>query len=273
MTNARQVPASGQFGFPELREEFILEAARFAEQQFTAKIVKGNRIDSEMGYVRAGGQVPDELCGVFWLDQGWRSSVARDLADGNAIRFLQTPEVALSFTDGPASWDPDTRCVGPMPTYAGEQGHYAFLDTPIGQELLQAESAIRVTFDNCYVGSIQGGKSIIENTPAMRVPGTQTWLDAPRWLFVFYSEKAPWGWKRVTSAGPDVARWLSPERLEMLSRVFPRQWIALLSLGSQRSPIQYPAIQIVDGNGVRTKYWKEWEAFIGHQDVRIGVVQ
>jgi len=278
MTRARQVPASGQFGFPELREEFIIKADHYADREFTAKIVNGSRIDFEMGYVRPGGHAPDELCGLFWLDQGWRSSIAQDLADGNATTFrdaaalIQSPEVALSFIDGPASWDPDTRCLGPMPTYAGDQGHYAFLDTQIGQDFLQFESAVRVTFDHCYVGSVQRGDSIIESIPAMRIPGTKTWLDAPRWLFVFYSEKAPWGWKRVTSVGPDVAKWLSPERLEMLSKVFPPQWIALLTVGSSGAPIHYPMIQIVNGSGAHTKYWKEWAAFIGEQKVRIGVV-
>ena len=71
--------------------------------------------------------------------------------------------------------------------------------------------------------------------------------------------------------GPDVTGGrLQPRHLELLAKIFPKYLIDLIALGSTGAT-QYPVIQIIDGKGSPTGYFKEFETFMRSKALFTGV--
>jgi len=266
--NQQCLRATAFLGFPELSGSFLSKASAFAAGNFQAKKVT----TINLAFASTGSDIPKSLHGCFWLDQTLQSSIAQDLRYKNARpvkNAAASQETVACFGEDPIKWNPTTRCLGPIPNYGGEHGHWGFIDSEQGRRDFEQSLNYRVTGDLCFLDDALTRAEVIV---ANRVSALgNCWVAAPRWLFRFLIQRESWGWNRVTTVGPDVTGGrLQPRQLELLAKIFPKHLIDLIALGSTGAT-QYPVIQIIDENGSYTSYFKEFEMFMKSRGLIAGV--
>jgi hypothetical protein len=216
----------------------------FYDHHFYEKRIKNDRVEHELAYAKTGSDVPSSLHGVFWMDMFYQSSIAKDPTYQNKpswIKDLQhiLPNIApamvapdletlVCFGDKPAMWDPETRTLKNA-GYCGDKGHWTFPNTIMGK--VQASQVIDVRMNADLVFENEGMTEVYI-APSVRDPVVGMWVQAPKAAFAMKMFKTEWGWNRKTSVA-----------------IMPDEW-------------NYPMVQIVDGDGKRTKYYDEYLEFM-----------
>mmetsp|Transcript_109437 Transcript_109437/g.266007 ORF Transcript_109437/g.266007 Transcript_109437/m.266007 type:complete len:405 (-) Transcript_109437:54-1268(-) len=247
---------------------------QFAGQEFEKVHVANDEVEARLPFAKTGSDFPTGFHGVFWLDQYHASSIAKTLQYANSKPFSHPPsdETVVTFGDFPIGYNRQTNCVGPVPNYGGERGHWTFLSTFGGELQLEAGMQSRLTADFC----LNTAMDAVDIQAAVLIPLLRQWIFPPSWMFVMRMRKRPWGWDRVTTVGPNVTGFLARHRA-LLEKILPQQLIALLDIGDSGA-FHYPCIQIVDGDGRRTKYYDEYLAYVSgeandhHQTQVMGVL-
>lgn len=237
------------------------EASEFAAHEFDVVEVDNQEIASKLAYAKSDGDIPNTLHGIWWLDQMGYSSIAKDNGYQNNMPFENIPslETLAAFGDSPTQWNAATKCIGPVPNYGGRKGHWTYLNTPRGRSQLFGSISTKMTADICFTDAAM--EKITVNAGVL-VPVLKSWVFTPSFLFAMKMEKRPWGWDRVTTVGPDVTSHLAAYR-SLLESIFPPQWIRILESGG-KGAAHYPVLQVIDGNGQRTKYFDEYIAGVVH---------
>lgn len=232
-------------------------ASEFAERNFEIQRIPSAEIAESMAYARAGSSIPSSLHGIFWLDQFHRSSIAKNDTYSAAKPFKHPPsdETLVSFGDAPTAFEPQSRCVGPVPGYGGVQGHWTYLDTTRGRLEFDGALSSRITADFCFDQSMQS----IDVIAGVRVP-ILGWVFIPSWLGGMRMERRSWGWNRVNLLGPNISTTLEKFG-PMLDKILPSFLMATIRSGDSGGS-QYPVIQIIDGEGKKTEYFQEYMDYI-----------
>merc|ERR1712048_777392 len=77
--------------------------------------------------------------------------------------------------------------------------------------------------------------------------------------------KTSWGWNRVTTVGPALPDFI--DHNEFLENIFGKDsWLMKMMQVGESGAMQYPVIQIIDGNGNRTEYYEQYLAFLKEID-------
>merc|ERR1740121_1785738 len=76
--------------------------------------------------------------------------------------------------------------------------------------------------------------------------------------------KKDWGWDRVTLVGAGIKEMTGDGTKEAAEELQPPFDLYLGKAAEEQAPIvsHYPVLQIIDGNGERTKYFEEYMAFM-----------
>jgi len=246
--------------------------ADYYSNHFYAKPIKNNRVEYELAYAKAGSNIPQSLHGVFWMDMFYQSSVAKDPAYENKpwwIKELQKviPHVAPSmvvpdletlicFGDYPTTWVPDKRMLQDV-GYCGEKGHWTYPNVAFGKAQAFDDILNRTNADFIFENEEM---TEIYVSPRVRDPITGSWTHAPRFMFEMLMFKTEWGWNRKTTCG-NVAGAIV--RNDILAQILPVSIIKLVQSGETPPDAwNYPMVQIVDGDGKRTKYYDEYLQFM-----------
>jgi len=243
----------------------------YYDNHFKAKRIRNDRVEHELAYARTGSKVPQSLHGVFWMDMFYQSSVAKDPAYENKpwwIKELQAvlPNIAPSmvapdletlvcFGDYPATWVPEKRVLKNV-GYCGEKGHWTFPDVALGEAQALAIILMRMNADLVFENE---DMTQVYVSPRVRDPLTDCWIQAPRSMFEMLMFKTEWGWDRKTTVGnlPDAI-----DHNDVLAQILPAGMMKLLQSGETPDKWNYPMVQIVDGDGKRTKYYDDYLQFM-----------
>jgi len=216
----------------------------YYQHHFYEKLIKNDRVEHELAYAKSGSDVPKSLHGVFWMDMFYQSSIAEDPTYENKPSWIKDlehifPKIApamvapdletlVCFGDEPGVWDAKTRTLKNV-GYCGDKGHWTFPNTVMGE--VQASQIIDVRMNADLVFENEDMNEVYI-APRVRDPVTGIWIQAPKAAFAMKMFKTEWGWNRKTSVG-----------------FLPDEW-------------NYPMVQIVDGDGKRTKYYDEYLEFM-----------
>jgi len=238
-------------------------ASEYADKDFESQRITNVEIAQSMAYARAGSDVPSSLHGIFWLDQYHQSSIAQTDAYRENKPFKHPPsaETLASFGEAPTRWDASSQCLGPTGNYGGAHGHWSYLDTMSGRAQLEGAIAARMTANLCFSDA---SMEKLEVNAGIRVPVIGKWLFVPSWMFIMRMERRPWGWNRVTTVGPNISSYLAKHKTT-LEQVLPWEWMSILNMGDSGA-FQYPAIQIIDGHGQRTRYFDEYLRYVSGEE-------
>mmetsp|Transcript_108886 Transcript_108886/g.307911 ORF Transcript_108886/g.307911 Transcript_108886/m.307911 type:complete len:293 (+) Transcript_108886:74-952(+) len=234
-----------------------VEVCEYADNEFEVTHVKNDEVELKLGYARTGSTIPESFHGIHWLDQYHGSSVAQDPEFQNDLPFKHLPsdEVAVAFGDAPTRWNADTRTLEQLPNYGGDQGHWTFRDTTSGKVQMQGALTSRMEADFVFDEAME----VVRLVARVRVPHVGHWISVPPSVFEMRMERRPWGWARITTVGPDLPDFI--DKSPLLARVLPEYLMRILQVG-EGGAMHYPVLQIVDGNGERTKYYDEYLKYI-----------
>jgi hypothetical protein len=183
-----------------------------------------------MTYAKAGGSLPEELHGIFWMDQrGVNLPLPSDPA------YTQVgPNAAdeLAFSFGDVEWDPERRCTTPLPVYgAGKKGQWLFMDSGNGtNDVFTGVTRKRLMLEFCFTDESHDVADIwmwgkVTNLPLWNVV-------IPTYVAHLTMERKSWGWDRKSEV--------------------PMMW---------GETMHYPLFQVVDGYGHRTQYYDRYLQF------------
>eukprot|EP00421_Protoceratium_reticulatum_P021905 CAMPEP_0168394858 /NCGR_PEP_ID=MMETSP0228-20121227/19749_1 /TAXON_ID=133427 /ORGANISM="Protoceratium reticulatum, Strain CCCM 535 (=CCMP 1889)" /LENGTH=311 /DNA_ID=CAMNT_0008408281 /DNA_START=74 /DNA_END=1009 /DNA_ORIENTATION=- len=239
------------------RDVAVAGPAEYADRNFEVKSIKNDEVEFELGYAKTGSDIPEPFHGIHWMDQFHRSSVAQDPDWQAAVPFVHPPsdETLACFGDYPTRWNPDTRTIEQCPNYGGERGHWTFKDTATGKAQLEGSIASRMEADFVFDEAMEVAKVAAR----VRIPVVGAWLYVPKALFEMRMERRPWGWNRITTLGPDLPNIV--DHSPLLAKVLPAHIMQILQIG-EAGAFEYPVLQIVDGDGNRTKYYDEYLQFV-----------
>lgn len=232
----------------------------WSQQAFYPLVVPTNDPRQVLKYAGWTSDIPEDLWGIFWMDQFGKSSVAQDRK--YPFEMVGTGEVLASF--GEATYDPDTRCVTPVPCYGG--AHWTFSNDQVGRAAMQTHQKTRNTLSFCYthddyiqiyskvlteatsIGPVTFGTQMARMVGFTDAGHGYSW--APVSVLNMGMKKMPWGWDRLTRvvADPDSYPWSVRGVLREVSKLMPIS--------------HYPLIQIIDGAGQPTEYYSEYLAYI-----------
>jgi hypothetical protein len=261
----------GFVGGPIEEQRYDDWANDFYNNCFYAKRIKVDGVERELAYATTGSAVPRGLHGIFWMDMFYQSSIAKDPAYENKpwwIKDLQKVfpnivpamvapdrETLIAFGDEPAGWFPEEKILKNV-GYCGEKGHWTFPNVISGQIQTEGVMLARMNADLVFENE---DMSQIYICPRVRDPLTKRWIEAPRCVFEMLMFKTEWGWDRKTSVGNLEACMQHPEVVEKLMPPFVSKF---MECGATPNEWNYPMVQIVDGDGNRTKYYDEYLEFM-----------
>jgi len=85
-------------------------------------------------------------------------------------------------------------------------------------------------------------------------------------LFELRMQKRPWGWARTTHVIEGAWAKMSPNQQAGLKKILPPPLYYGLKKGGIWGASQYPVVQIVDGQGKKTKYYDEYLEWANRQN-------
>merc|ERR1711976_539535 len=140
--------------------------------------------------------------------------------------------------------------------YCGEKGHWTFPDVALGEAQALAIILMRTNADLIFENE---DMTQVYVSPRVRDPLTDCWIQAPRSMFEMLMFKTEWGWNRKTTVGnlPDAI-----DHNDVLLKILPAGMMKLLQSGETPDKWNYPMVQIVDGDGKRTKYYDDYLQFM-----------
>lgn len=234
---------------------------RWDELPVEIKTLDSEGVEKSMAYAKTGSAIPEGLHGLWWADQLWASSVAKDPAFQAELPFQEPPfylPILVGFGDWPTEWRKEESRLGPL-GYGGLKGHWAFL----GEDGATYDP---VTFDFCAEDAELERFRLEYRQGFLGIEGVAvTNWGLPPSLMDMYMVKRPWGWARTNTIGPDVWDALPKGLQDIVERTWPASLVQLLRLG-EKGAWQYPVLQIVDGEGRRTKYYDEYLKFMQGQE-------
>lgn len=142
--------------------------------------------------------------------------------------------------------------------YCGEKGHWTFPNVVPGRMQAAGVMLSRMNADLVFENE---DMTQVYVSARVRDPFTKRWIQAPRCAFEMLMFKTEWGWDRKTSIGNIEACMQYPEVVEKLMPPFVK---TLIERGATPDEWNYPMVQIVDGDGNRTKYYDEYIKFMKH---------
>lgn len=247
-------------------------------QDFVDKVISPDEAESVLSYAKKGTAVPEGLQGIFWMDQHAFSTVGKDPEYPYAFKLLASAEVLASFGPDLSDYDPASRCLTPVPSYGGLE--WACRSSPSGRFQMDNFLQQRMAMSFCYIGE---GFDTVQVYQKMMLPSAafgpfNFGLAAARLLgladagdgYVWMSlsivnmtmEKTPWGWDRVTTFFGHNTRQNALTRWAQW-QILPAPLREMLEWAAEEHAdriFHYPLIQIVDGEGNRTKYYHEYLA-------------
>lgn len=249
---------SGDDAFPTMRD-MTFDNEEYADNDFHIANVKNDEVEDVLGYAETGSDIPEGFWGIHWLDQFHASSIAKDpgwLAQV-PIRHCPSQETVVCFGDEPTQWNPATNSIDHIAAYGGEKGHWTMTDDAMGQ--VQMNNAIMTRMS----GSMQFlNPDLVKVDAKIKVPELDMWIHVPDSMFKMEMHKTGWGWNRVTTLGPDLPNFI--DHSAFMTKVMPEYFMQLVQVGEQGA-MQYPVLQIIDGDGNRTQYYDEYLEFINTQ--------
>jgi len=203
-----------------------------------------DNVEEHIAFAKSGSVFPADAQGIWWMDQrGTHLPVASD-PDYKQVCEAAADEILVSF--GEAGWDPQSRCVTGVHIYGGGplRGHWTWLDVGGGNSNdWRATGTHRPVADFCFTDEsmqeVQIHRSFkvgnaLEGLFGFNLPEFMDWsMRMPSWVMDLRMVRKPWGWDRVTYAGP---------------------W-----------ECHYPVFQIVDGFGSHTEHYNAYLAFANNQ--------
>jgi len=227
-------------------------------------------VEYELAFAKTGSEVPECLHGIWWMDQFWQSSIAQDPSFRNELPFRHTPseETLCAFGDYPTKWHPKSLTLGPIPNGGGGRGHWTYLDNGIGTNTQLLGSSAYNMFANLVFDDERMEHIVVD----ARIQAGPISIGVPASVFQMTMQRRPWGWARVTKVGPDTFDTLPLEMQSALKKCLPDALLSLLEMGSEGA-MQYPVLQIVDGNGRRTKYYDEYLKWVNFRSLSKGTHQ
>eukprot|EP00972_Heterocapsa_arctica_P019182 2830539-Heterocapsa_arctica.AAC.1 len=244
----------------------------YQAQLFVDKAFPSDRVEHFMNYARTGSSIPKELHGIWWMDQSGFSSVAK--SPSYTFAFMPFPELLVSFGEGGedgTAYEQETRCVTPITIYGGNR--WTAPNTLAGRGGLAFHQMLRNTLSFCFTNDTHEEVQIYQKVPAPMaslgaVPlgpvaasllgfydAGDGYVWTPNSLMSMRMVKTPWGWDRVTTMLDTIQDVKAPFW-------HPEPLLNLLKEAQRRAVAHYPLIQVVDGDGKRTKYYKEYLAFM-----------
>jgi len=255
-------------------DETWRQALELAGLELEVQTVENSKIASQMPYATTGDtDVPSGFHGIFWLDQWHTSSVCTK--EYNRQRpFPHTPsqETLVSFGDKGTDYDSESGCLGPVPGYGGFRPHWTFTNNANGRFQLGGSMSSRITANFCFEDDTQQDLDVV----AAVLAGDQ-WLPLPTWLGRMRMERTSYGWNRITTWGPNVSQTLNKYgKFLKYGQGVLQTFFDILNVGDTGS-MQYPVIQVVDGDGQKTKYWDEYMKYVSgpgndHKDTQLSGV-
>lgn len=251
--------------FPkELRQlgsdEMWGRATELAGLELEVQTVENSKIESQMPYINTGDKAPSGFHGIFWLDQ-WHTSSAC------------TKETLVSFGDKGTEWEPESGCLGPVPGYGGHRPHWTFTNTAGGSfQLASGSMPSRITANFCFDDKTQQNLDVV-----VGVLAGNDWLFLPTWLGQMRMERTSYGWNRITVLGPNVSQTLNKYgKFLKYGQGVLQDFFDILNVGDSGA-MQYPVVQVVDGDGQKTKYWDEYMQYVSgpkndHKDTQLAGV-
>lgn len=241
--------------------------------------VQADAVDKEMLFAKTGSVFPPSLHGLHWMDQ--RGTSLKDGPYPEEPTYRQTcslaaDEVFVHF--GEAAWNPTTKCVTGVRQFGGGplSGHWTWLDQG-GQTSDQwaAGEGWNMKYDFCFRDEAMTYIDVLIRVSLSRAVADTLGLESmfpphvevtvPVWLNNVGMKKTAFGWDRVTTIGPSWLRNLI--RHAFKSTVIQAVFGMGTGLGagdflSDGLECHYPLLQIVDGNGNRTKYFQDYLNYI-----------
>jgi len=257
-------------------DEMWSRATELAGLEVEVQTVENSKIESQMPYTKTGDKAPSGFHGIFWLDQWHTSSVCTK--EYNRQRpFPHTPsqETLVSFGDKGTEWEPESGCLGPVPGYGGHQPHWTFTNTAGGSfQLAGGSMSSKITANFCFDDKTktEQGLDVVVGVLA----GNQ-WLFMPTWLARMRMERTEYGWNRITVLGPNVSQTLNKYgKFLKYGQGVLQTFFDIVNVGDSGA-MQYPVVQVVDGDGHKTKYWDEYMQYVSgpkndHKDTQLAGV-
>mmetsp|Transcript_29121 Transcript_29121/g.63226 ORF Transcript_29121/g.63226 Transcript_29121/m.63226 type:complete len:408 (+) Transcript_29121:113-1336(+) len=211
--------------------------------------------------------LPEDFQGIWWMDQFGASSVGKDPDYPYAMVGLG--ETLMSFGGAKMVKGNDATCITPVTLYHGRE--WAFYNNGAGMDAFNAHDSSKNTLTFClnndgtvqirakelrsnfFVGPIKIPSHLLDSLKFEDAGHDYLWQ--PSWLMDMKMVKQPWGWDRVTTVVDKGVHTSGNPALTML--------VSLLSGLMPES--HYPLLQIIDGQGQKTKYYHELEAVMADQ--------
>ena len=234
----------------------------FHEDEFALVRIKNDNIKNELVYADSNSNMPEELQGIFWMDQ---RGVSLPLAEDPSYKQVgpsAADELCVSF--GEADWNPATRCAGPIPVYGGR--HWQWFDQygSLRNDNHSSTYNARLNLEFCFRNDEKTVADINMKIKASPVINSLTgWLlpdavdgyiDVPRALMHLTIEKKSWGWTRRTTVGP---QWFRGITSTALGSVLPQSLLNYLE-GTAGDEFHYPLFRVIDGDGQETAHYQRY---------------
>eukprot|EP00967_Tisochrysis_lutea_P022108 scaffold25193_cov29-Tisochrysis_lutea.AAC.1 len=237
----------------------------YSDGEFVLRRIRNDEVEYELPFsgprsIDNTSAPPDEMLGLWWLDQRLvhtdGMSEHEGYAEGEAKAVTAAEELVVSFSEG--VWHPASRCVKPVPTYGGHRGHWTWFDVDGEGHNAGAGSGLRGNYEFCYQDD-----NTIKINMRYRLFGA-VWVVVPDFFTTLTMERRNFGLTRVTRVGPDQLRrlqadwtwfFLLPIPVHVVLRI-----IGLMAPVSQ--PLyNYPMYRIVDTYGRRTRHYDAYLRF------------
>jgi len=216
--------------------------AGYTSGDFHLREIKNDEVEFELPYAQSGSHMRAELEGIFWMDQ--RSVNVEGMAEAGYDSYFgasAADEFLVSF--GEATFDPQTRCVSPVPTYGPS---WTYMNDGNGtNEQWATNFGNRLTGFFCFIDDSYTTIEVVSKMYLSLGP-FWLWVTIPNWVTArMLMKKTSFGFDRVTEWGAFA---------KTMGRVY----------GLPKSDFQdwhYPVFQIVDGNGNRTPHYAAYLAW------------
>jgi len=244
--------------------------------------VQADTVDKAIFFAQTGSVFPESLHGIHWMDQRGTSLYKGPYPEDPTYRQtceLAADEVFVSF--GEAAWNPHTKCVTGVRQYGGGplSGHWSWLDQGgVSSNQWDDGAGWNMKYDFCFRDEAMTFIDVLIRVSLSRAVADTLGLESlfpphvevtlPTWLNGVSMKKTVWGWDRLTTIGPSWLRTLIRSVFE--SHVIQAVFGMGTGLGGDYPFLtgglecHYPLLQIVDGNGNRTKYWQDYMTYINN---------
>merc|ERR1711988_1552829 len=178
------------------------------------------------------------------------------LEDDAPAQIMPDVETLISFGDDqPISWDPQTRTLKNC-GYFGTKGHWTYPDTFLGNFQLDKCLTTRMTAHLVFTNDAMTEIAI---DAMVRIESVDRWVEMPDFVAKMLMSRTEWGWARTTTAA-DISKFV--DLLPDIKRVFPPIITQALEKDAKANWWNYPMVQIVDGDGKRTKHYDDYLQFM-----------